>query len=247
VLILARGGGSLEDLWAFNTEQVARAIFYSSIPIVTGVGHEIDFTIADLTADYRAATPTAAAEILSPDQQELHADIVQMQARLQSLIQDKLNAASQSLDWISSRLVHPKIRLENLRRQLGEIYKRLRIGILHSIQQQHLDFAPLESRLRHLSPIFQIKRDEIATKNLLKQLNQALVRAIEKHQANLRHLTTRLNTVNPTATLERGYAIVRSVPDRKLIRQTRKVSKGDQIEAQLADGNLNCSVDAVSE
>ena len=125
VLILARGGGSVEDLWPFNEEVVARAIYACELPVVTGIGHEIDFTIADLVADRRAATPSAAAEVVSPDQQELLNQQRNLEARLVRAFMSRVNRGQEALQWLSKRLVHPRRRLMDQSQRLDELWLRL--------------------------------------------------------------------------------------------------------------------------
>ena len=134
VLILARGGGSLEDLWAFNDEQLARSIHQITIPIVTGIGHEIDFTIADFVADHRAPTPTAAAELVSPDQYALQTHLQQLEAQLTSRLSGKLQSYQQHLVWLQKRLPHPARKLQDIAQRLDEAEQRMQRALAHSFR-----------------------------------------------------------------------------------------------------------------
>jgi len=203
VLLVTRGGGSIEDLWSFNEEIVARAIFKSLIPVVAGVGHEIDFTITDFVADHRAPTPSAAAEYISPNQHDL----------LQYLTKTK-----QRLNYsINKNCEHQQINLSNLAQ---------RIKRCHPIQQ-------LQDKAQQLDCIEQ---------NLL----AAQFRLLENKQNKLQLLSRTLNTISPLATLERGYAIITNQKN-MVIRKSSAVKIGEQINAKLAAGKLQCTVEKIYE
>lgn len=197
LLILARGGGSIEDLWCFNDEQLARTIVASAIPIATGIGHEVDLTIADLVADYHAPTPSAAAEACSPDAKEWLTHFRRLETHLTQRIQERLVRYQQEVFWLQKRLRHPSQRLQQLQQHLDHFEQRL----LHSIKH----------------------RLALATQ----QLNSA-VRA--------------LSSISPLATLDRGYAIVKSVSTQAIIKNHQQVHPGEHLSIQLAEGNLLCEV-----
>ena len=158
VLIVGRGGGSLEDLWPFNEEIVARAIFSSPIPIVSGVGHEVDFTIADLVADQRAATPTAAAELVSPNQQEWLERIQSIQKRASQLILDRLNYLAQKVDWLSKRLRHPGQVITHQLQRCQHLKQRLELTIQQIINTKQQYFHQLLRMLHTVSPLATLER-----------------------------------------------------------------------------------------
>ncbi|MCK4608663.1 MAG: exodeoxyribonuclease VII large subunit [Gammaproteobacteria bacterium] len=202
VLLITRGGGSIEDLWSFNEEPVARAIFASQIPVISGVGHEIDFTIADFVADVRAPTPSAAAELVAPDSSAWQNSLQQIQVKLTHVIQARLQQAKAALHNLQQRLQHPGARLRNYAQNLDAIEQRL----------------------------------ALAMKNFCKH-----------KEAELMNLSRTLEALNPLATLNRGYAIVMSTKENKILRRAAEVKVGDSIQAQLQQGKIQCIVKEVIE
>jgi exodeoxyribonuclease VII large subunit len=200
-LIVGRGGGSLEDLWAFNEEIVARAIADSELPIVSAVGHEIDFTIADMVADARAATPSAAAEMLSPDQREWQNQLKATEQRLQQLIRRKLSDATRDLENLRRRLRHPG----------------------HQLREQSQRLDDLEQRL-----------------------NNAMQRKLEHAGTRLAHLGQMLDSLSPLRSLQRGYAILTDASG-NVVTDAAALSRGDTVQAVLAKGRLQLSVDNVED
>ena len=245
VLILARGGGSLEDLWAFNEEVVARAIHACPIPVVCGVGHETDFTIADFVADARAATPTAAAEMLSPDQADWLLTLAHIEQRLRRLMRDRLRTTQQQLDYLGSRLVHPHARLVRLRERLQSLAQRLQRGQFHiHTQVQHRVLA-LHARLRQFNPQSRLREQRLRSLHLQAQLGHALRRRLERSQERLARSAQALDTLSPLATLARGYAILEQPGTGTIIRAARSVTPGTAVRARLAQGMLDCRVEKV--
>ncbi len=238
VLILARGGGSLEDLQAFNDERVARAVFASEVPIVTGIGHEIDFTIADFVADRRAATPTAAAELVSPNGAELERLVTGHRRRLRRLSVERLNRLAQHVDHLQRRLVHPRQRLSEYTRRLAAL-RREQMLIVHArLQRSRLELARQGARLRACSPQRRLERlahrRSVASRILQRDLRQRL----QSLHGRLDAAGARLAGVSPTATLARGYAIVRRPPGGALVRDAAQARPGDRVSAELARGKL---------
>jgi len=218
VLLLTRGGGSLEDLWAFNDEGVARAIRACAIPVVSAVGHEVDFTIADFAADVRAPTPSAAAEILVPDGAAIRRTLQREEARLEALMQRRLQNAAQRLDhaWTRLRTQHPRARLQRGSERLAHLRARL--------QAQH--------------PLIRLaqRREQLAS--LRQRLDAALDRRFDRRKQLLVELARTLNAVSPLATLQRGYAILLDRDSRQVLRSVEQARNSGRLVARLADGEI---------
>lgn len=246
VLIVARGGGSLEDLRAFNEEIVARTIHACPIPIVCGVGHETDFTIADFVADARAPTPTAAAEMLSPHQSDWLAALNQKERRLKQLARDRLRTAQQHLDYLSSRLVHPNTRLFQLRDRLVTLDQRLQHAAQQYFRHTGQRLQLLAARLMARNPRAGLREQTLRLTHLRKNLVAHLQRAQERSRERLQRAAQLLDTLSPLATLARGYAIVER-PDGTVLRTARTVQVGEHVRARLAQGLLDCRVEAAHD
>ncbi|WJW76273.1 exodeoxyribonuclease VII large subunit [Thiohalobacter sp. IOR34] len=248
VLILARGGGSLEDLWAFNEEVVARAIHAARIPVVSGVGHEVDVTIADFAADRRAPTPSAAAELVVPDRDEWLARLESLESRLTRLTRQRLADAGQRLEWLAQRLQqrHPGARLRQQAQRLDELELRLQRTLRQRLHRAGQRLATLEARLHRHDPAPRLQAAQQRCHSLEGRLQRALRQTLERAGQRLATAARQLETVSPLATLERGYAIVTG-PEGRILHDAREVAAGDAVEARLARGRLRCTVDAVLE
>jgi exodeoxyribonuclease VII large subunit len=246
-LILARGGGSLEDLWPFNEEIVARAIYACPLPIVSGVGHETDFTIADMVADVRAPTPTAAAEVLSPDQQEWLAQFARLESRLVMLVRGRLRSQSQHLDWLGSRVVHPRHRITLLQQQLHAFSRRLALAQLARLHQARSQWQEATARLQRHSPLPRLHTMTFASRHFHMRLVAGMKRRLERAEARLRQVMQTLHALSPLATLERGYAIVQRPDTGKVVTDAAAVKGGDRVQARLARGYLDCLVEKTRE
>lgn len=242
LVILARGGGSLEDLHAFNSEDVARAIFLSKIPLISAVGHETDYTIADFVADLRAPTPSAAAELAVPLKQDLEKRIAELSTRLKRHFFRYIEDLQIHVTEMSKKLVHPSRKIEDLRLRIDDLLVRLIRTFKNSIFQHHERLLWRAERLHAGNPLIRI--------NILKeQLNQKHLNILNYIKINLtnkrhslRELNARLYTLSPEAILSRGYSITRTIPDQTVVRDSREVSAGQDLEVTLANGALICRV-----
>jgi exodeoxyribonuclease VII large subunit len=243
-LIVGRGGGSLEDLWPFNEEIVARAIAASELPVVSAVGHEVDFTIADMAADHRAPTPSAAAEMLSPDQRELQQRLAAIEANLVRLIRRKLADAATRLDHLRARLKHPGAQLREQAQRLDDLEQRLIRAQRNLLQRRRGELALLESRLLAGSPLPRIQRLQRETEQLGQRLEAAMRLRLRGASERLAHLAQMLDSLSPLAILGRGYAILTDSGGR-VVTDARAVAAGDSLEARLASGRLGLTVDRV--
>ena len=241
VLIVGRGGGSLEDLQAFNEEAVARAIFDSKLPIVSAVGHETDFTIADLVADLRAPTPSAAAELLSPDQDEMLSIFDGFQQLFGKLIKERLQRSSQQLVWLLKQLKHPGRRLQEHAQTLDMLEGRLLRATRQHLSGTGRDLQELERRLQVRSPAHTLRQLDIGLETTLQRLHRATLQRLARHQAQLAQLARSLDGVSPLNTLQRGYSISFDAKG-QVIRSLGAVQVGDTLTTRLADGSINSVV-----
>ncbi|MHB8722789.1 MAG: exodeoxyribonuclease VII large subunit [Steroidobacteraceae bacterium] len=244
VLILARGGGSLEDLWAFNDERLGRAIVASPIPVITGIGHEIDFTIADFAADMRAPTPSAAAEMVVPDAEEWFSAFVRLGARLQRGMLRRLEEHRERLRWLTGRaaLVSPAARLGSQAQRLDELEQCLVRAVRRRLQEHRGRLRWLAGRAALMSPSARLTQQRLRLDILEQQLNRAWRQAINSRRERLLPLIRTLNAVSPLATLERGYAIV-SVEGGAILRNAADAKPGAIIEARLARGRVRAKIE----
>lgn len=243
VLIVTRGGGSLEDLWAFNEEPVARAIFNSAIPVISAVGHEVDVTVSDLVADMRAPTPSGAAEIAVPDQQAWLGQLGQTTRRLAGLVGRQHQRLGERLGFLSSRLGRqdPRQRLAQDGQRLDEMELRARRAMAAKTSGQRRDLASLLARLSAASPAKQLQRQLLRKDDLNRRLFRAVGQVIESRSQRLGGLARELNAISPLATLGRGYALVYDSKG-KLVTAASQVRTGDAIKARVADGHIHAQV-----
>lgn len=240
-IILARGGGSLEDLWAFNDENMARAIAASQLPIVTGVGHEVDFTIADFAADARAPTPSAAAELLSDDAQELRNRLDLQAQRLRRAMALRFERQKSAFDALQDRFRHPGDRLREQYQRLDDLEGRLRRASKRSLGLAKERQNQLAIRLERLAPFAIVRRHEDQFKRLQDDLNASTQRLLELKKQRLSRRSELLSTLNPLAILDRGYAIIQSNSG-QVVHKSGDVQVGDRVQARLAQGTLDLSV-----
>jgi len=226
VLIMGGGGGSLEDLWAFNDEKLARAIANCPIPVVSAVGHEVDFTIADFVADVRAPTPSGAAELVVPDRSDWLRAVNSLAARIARLGQRTLEDRGQALDWLTRRLVQtsPQQTLLRQHERLREMQRRMLAAIQQDVASYRPALAGLWERLRRGGPA-----------------------AIATRQHRLQLAMRGLHAVSPLATLDRGYAIVEDAETGKVLMNAADARVGSDIRARLAEGELTATVKSKKE
>ncbi|OGP69128.1 MAG: exodeoxyribonuclease VII large subunit [Deltaproteobacteria bacterium RBG_13_60_28] len=246
VIVLARGGGSLEDLWPFNEEIVARAIHRSPIPVVSAVGHEVDFTIADFVADLRAPTPSAAVELVVPDKNELKRRLKNLGASLRLGWQRRVDASRQQL-LLTSRLL-PDLRrhLTDLRLKVDDQAETLARRTHRSLEGCRQQMRLSGSRLFLLSP----RRSLILARQRLEQAGEALGqrwhRGLKEQRRHLDYLRSHLQQLNPLAILARGYAVATLLPQQTIIREAKSVPLGATVSVRVARGRLDCEVQEVS-
>jgi exodeoxyribonuclease VII large subunit len=244
-IILSRGGGSIEDLWPFNEEVVARAIFTSKIPIVTGVGHEVDFTIADFVADVRAATPSAAAELLTPNQDELVETFTEYESTLLYFLRDSVRNLHQTIDWIAQRLefLNPKQNIQRKRECLFELQRRAQSAIKFILSDRVNLLNKLLIRFENQSSFARFREAKIQLIDLHKQMHRNIQVILEQKQQELNSLIRTLDAVSPLGILNRGYAIVSKLTDGQILHSNKQVSKNDRVSIQLSQGRLSAKVE----
>ncbi|MEC6796068.1 exodeoxyribonuclease VII large subunit [Photobacterium sp. S4TG1] len=245
ILIVGRGGGSLEDLWAFNEEIVARTIAASQIPIVSAVGHEVDITIADFVADMRAPTPSAAAELISRDSTAQTDKIAQKQQQLRHAIQFYFADKKQHINQLKHRLdrQHPQLRLNQQQQHLDEISRRLQQIMLKKIQIQQQRITQNQYKLSLYSPQQQLQHHTATLINTKRRLLDAMDRQLLNANHKLVLAAEKLDTVSPLATLSRGYSITRDDKG-ELIRRCDQVKVGDQLITTVTDGKIHTTVNS---
>ena len=247
VLILCRGGGSIEDLWAFNDEILARAISDCALPIISAVGHEIDFTIADFVADMRAPTPSVAAEIVVPNQDDWLRQISGIAIRIARVGRRALEDTAQELDWLGRRLVasSPAATLQRQRQSLREQGGRLNSAMRQQLLEQKSKLQSVTSELMALSPALSVQQSIANLQRLRQRLTTSVQNPISDANHKIALLGRALNSVSPLATLDRGYAIVKASDSDKVLLSTSEVKAGDDIRAHLSRGEFVATVKKV--
>jgi len=243
VILVTRGGGSLEDLWAFNNESLARVIFESEIPVVSAVGHEIDFTISDFTADVRAPTPSSAAEIIFPDIEVIFSGI--------SVLKERLINAQKAITG-NNRLAHTALQRQLLLLQPQKDINKYaqRIDDLNTMlisnfrinYGKHLEHLSTAKRsLLLCAPNVQEKREQL--KHLQKDAERSMVEMLHDKKRKLANISALLHNSNPDNVLKRGYAVCRKVPEGKVVTESSTLASGDKVHIQLAEGSIKCNVE----
>jgi exodeoxyribonuclease VII large subunit len=251
VVILGRGGGSLEDFKAFNDEAVARAIADCPIPVVSAVGHETDVTIADFVADVRAATPSAAAELVVPDRLEWSSRFEATGARLRRALAKDLRERRETIRWLRRGLRSPAALLRERSQRIDDLEARLRAAWENRMQRASHGLEVVAGRLRALHPEATLATGRTGLAALQRRLGDAWRRELSRRVAEFAALRRALNAVSPLGVMERGYALVtQPVSDRRygpLVRSVRDVDAGDLVDAHLRDGVLSCRIESIDE
>ena len=238
VMIVGRGGGSLEDLWAFNEEIVARAIYHSDIPVISAVGHEIDFTISDFVADLRAPTPSAAAELVVPNKSELVSYLENWMGRLENLVFQSLESNRNKLGFLEKRLSDPRRRIDDFRLRIDDIFNHLSVNTSNLLRRKAEQLERKKDALISRSPKGRIGE----LKNFVSQLNKEIDVHIRHYLGNRRHRFERslegLDRLSPLNVLRRGYSITRALPDYSILKDVKGLKVGDRINVKLHRGEI---------
>jgi exodeoxyribonuclease VII large subunit len=247
VLIVGRGGGSWEDLWSFNEEVVVRAIYRSRVPVISAVGHEIDVTLADLVADVRAPTPSAAAELVAQLKESLETKVAELLRRLEKRVAQILSFARERLESRERRLRHPAVRLAVVRLRLDESGQRLEAALRRLIDTRRHRLMRLKDSLMLLSPARTVVVLRASLRQGLANLDFLTWRLLERKRQHLERAAVRLETLSPLAVLARGYSITTSWPEGRVVRSVRQVQRDDRLRVRLHEGSLGCRVTDVHE
>ncbi|OHZ03366.1 exodeoxyribonuclease VII large subunit [Salinicola sp. MIT1003] len=240
-ILITRGGGSLEDLWAFNDEHLARAIFHSKLPVMAAIGHEVDVTLAEFAADVRAPTPSAAAERLVPDRRDLEATLNQQRRRLHQAWRGRFNAESQRLDHLRARLRHPGERLAQQRQHLAGLDRRLQLAMRQRLQRDHQRLEAVTRRFTLHDPSRTLRQARERVEQLRQRLEAGQRRKLQQERQNLQGIARELNAVSPLAVLGRGYSILQD--DRgQVVRAASQTQPGQTLTARLGEGRLKLEV-----
>ncbi|MGC8493392.1 MAG: exodeoxyribonuclease VII large subunit [Syntrophobacteraceae bacterium] len=243
VLIVGRGGGSIEDLWSFNEEIVARAISACSIPTISAVGHEIDFTIADMAADMRMPTPTAAAEWVANRLEYFHRELHASRDRLVKGVRAKLERLGFRLKYVEGRIKHPKSRLETLRLTVDDRLERLTVGMKRRLEHERLSWEHLRGRLLYQNPEARISKSREEVNGLRKELTLHQSRILDAYRLSFQKSLSRLEALHPLSVLLRGYSIAYRAADGKVLRNSTETQPGERVMVRLAQGGLECLVE----
>ncbi len=236
-ILICRGGGSIEDLWAFNSEALARAIFACKTPVMCAVGHEVDFTIADFAADVRAPTPSAAAELLSPEQNELRGRLAALRSQLRLRVLSRLTTLCDRIHFLSKRLKHPRDRLEQWNQRLDNLELRLTRAMRHTTQEKYRRYMACAENFDRTSPRFYVTGQNVRLGELRHHLLRNMKLALKACQQKHRLLVAQLDIVSPVATIARGYSIARQQSG-EILRSVDEVAVGEKIFTTLIDGEF---------
>jgi len=242
VIIVARGGGSLEDLAPFNDERVARAIFHSRIPVISAVGHEIDFTIADFVADLRAPTPSAAAELVVPVKNELRESLVRHYRRLESHHRWFTGNLAERVESLRERLRDPRRQIAELRQAVDDSCDKLAVAIRRGALEKKTRVAAELRHLMSLTPLAGIRNSRFLIENMRKNMLTGFFRMMDNVRGRLGTHTGVLDSLSPLAILKRGYSIARKLPEGLIIKEASTLSVGDEVGVKVSEGSFNARV-----
>ncbi|MDG0814768.1 exodeoxyribonuclease VII large subunit [Bdellovibrio svalbardensis] len=243
VIIVGRGGGSIEDMWCFNDEKLARQIAASPIPVISAVGHEIDFTIADFVADLRAPTPSAAAELVAKSSSELSNKVKAAERMLHMSFEKKMKYLREKMLGLSKRLVDPQRRLQDLELRNDDLLTRLELAMNRVVAVRKHRVELLQQKLGSPQNLIDRKKKEL--EYFFARSEKALLYSIEKKKARLSRVMAMLDSMSPLKVVERGYSIV--TKNNEVIKSASQVKKGDMLDIRLAQGSLTAVVDTVAE
>jgi exodeoxyribonuclease VII large subunit len=247
VIIIARGGGSLEDLAPFNDERVAREIYRSRIPIISAVGHEIDFTIADFVADLRAPTPSAAAELVVPVRRELMVSLEASHARLINHERRLVAGIGEQVILLRGRLKDPKRRINDLRMLVDDRLERLKKGLDHKRADERPKLLNLELRLGHANPLLKIRDHRFILENFRKNVIAGWHDMAKRLKVQVGTNLAVLDTLSPLAVLGRGYSIVKKLPEGLIVKEAASVAVGSSVDVKVSSGSFQAKVTDVKE
>ena len=247
VIIVGRGGGSLEDLWSFNEEIVARAIYHSKIPIVSAVGHETDYTISDFVADLRAPTPSAAAELVVRDKREIKNTLHYLEERLENQILQTLQENRTNLSHLKKMLTDPRKMIEEYFLRVDDLVNRFRILTSWTLKRKRERSLHLSERLYLQNPIQRVKNLRLAISETGKRLGQTMRYSVEIQRQKVEGISGKLSSLSPLSILQRGYSITRMFPSLQILRDAAHIREGDKVEVRLHKGTLLCGVEKVHD
>ncbi len=243
VIIIGRGGGSLEDLWAFNEEVVARAIYRSNIPIISAVGHETDYTIADFVADLRAPTPSAAAELVVRDKREIKNILHYLRGRLENEMLQILEGYRIHLSHLIKIFKEPGKKVEEYFLRMDDLVNRLRLLTSWTLKRRGEKCLHLRQSLLLRNPVQRVKNQRFLISETRKRLDQNIRHIIEIQRQRIGGIFGKLDSLSPLSILQRGYSITRRLPSLQILRDASHVKEGDKVEVKLYRGNLVCDVE----